>query len=66
MSQSSVLGPGAYDHDKNYKTLATKNRGYNFGHEDKLRYDLNNVPGPGAYDGKPMRSRQSVKIAGRL
>jgi hypothetical protein len=31
MSKSTLVGPGAYDHDKNYKNLVTTNKGYNFG-----------------------------------
>jgi len=31
MSKSIAIGPGAYDYDKNYKSLVTKNTGYNFG-----------------------------------
>lgn len=47
MSKSTLVGPGAYDHDKNYKKLVTTNKGYNFGSENKLKYDINKVPGPG-------------------
>lgn len=66
MSKSSIVGPGAYDHDKNFKSLITTNKGYNFGRENRLKYDAGKVPGPGSYDGKPLRTKQSVKIAGRL
>lgn len=62
----STLGPGAYDHDKNFKSLATTNRGYNFGSDGKLKYDINNVPGPGQYDGKNLGSKQGIKIGYRL
>lgn len=31
MSKSSIVGPGAYEHDKNYKSLVTTNKGYGFG-----------------------------------
>ena len=31
MSKSTVVGPGSYDYDKNYKSLVTNNKGYNFG-----------------------------------
>lgn len=62
----STLGPGAYDHDKNYKELVTTNKGYNFGSDNKLKYDINNVPGPGQYDGKSIASKNSIKIGNRL
>ena len=51
MSKSTVVGPGAYEHDKNYKELVTLNKGYNFGSQTKLKYDISNVPGPGEYNG---------------
>lgn len=51
MSKSIAIGPGAYDYDKNYKSLVTKNTGYNFGSQKKLRYDPGAVPGPGSYTG---------------
>lgn len=66
MSKSSIIGPGSYDFDKNYKSLVTENRGYNFGSQKKLHYDINNVPGPGNYDGDQLKSRKSVKIGTRL
>lgn len=66
MSKSSIVGPGAYEHDKNYKSLVTTNKGYNFGRDNKLKYDINNVPGPGSYDGKNLKSNQGVKIATKL
>ena len=47
LSKSSVVGPGAYDSDKNYKDLVSTNKGYNFGSESKLKYSPNKVPGPG-------------------
>lgn len=62
----STLGPGAYDHDKNFKSLATTHKGYNFGHDGKLKLDINSVPGPGQYDGKNLSSKQGIKIASRL
>lgn len=66
MSKSSIVGPGAYEHDKNYKSLVTTNKGYNFGRDNKLKYDISNVPGPGSYDGKNLKSNQGVKIATKL
>lgn len=31
MYKSTIVGPGAYEHDKNYKKLVQTNSGYNFG-----------------------------------
>lgn len=47
MSKSSMVGPGSYDYDKNYKNLVSTYKGYNFGQDKKIKYDINNVPGPG-------------------
>lgn len=66
MSKSSIVGPGAYDHDKNYKSLVTTHKGYGFGSDNKLKYDINNVPGPGSYDGKGIKSGQGLTIASRI
>lgn len=63
MYKSAVVGPGAYEHDKNFKNLSTINRGYNFGSDKKLKYDINNVPGPGNYDGDNIKSRKNIKIS---
>lgn len=38
MSKSTVVGPGAYDYDKNFKSLVTTHKGYNFGSDNKLKY----------------------------
>lgn len=62
----STLGPGAYDHDKNYKELVTTHKGYNFGSENKLKSEFHDVPGPGQYDGKLPSSKQGIKIASRV
>lgn len=51
MSKSNAIGPGAYEHDKNYKSLVKTNKGYHFGSDKKLKYDILPVPGPGTYNG---------------
>ena len=66
MSKSTLVGPGAYDHDKNYKSLVTTNKGYNFGSDKRLKDSVIRVPGPGAYDGDHLKSNKSIKIASRL
>lgn len=62
MSKSIAIGPGAYDYDKNYKSLVTTNKGYNFGSQKKLRYDPGAVPGPGTYQGDNLQSKKGIKI----
>lgn len=62
MSKSTIVGPGAYNHDKNFKELVTTNKGYNFGSQKKLKFDVNNVPGPGEYNGDNLKSRRNIKI----
>ena len=66
MSKSTVVGPGAYEHDKNFKNLATINKGYNFGSQTKLKYDVSNVPGPGEYSSEMLKSRRNVKIGEKI
>lgn len=66
MSKSTIVGPGAYDHDKNYKSLVTTNKGYEFGNENKLKYDINKVPGPGQYEQDGLKSKQGIKIGSKL
>jgi hypothetical protein len=51
MSKSIAIGPGAYEHDQNYKSLVKTNKGYHFGSDKKLKYDILPVPGPGTYNG---------------
>lgn len=65
MSKSTIVGPGAYDHDKNYKSLVTTNKGYNFGSDQKLKYDINKVPGPGSYEANLLKSKQEIKMHGK-
>lgn len=62
----STLGPGAYEHEKNFKNLSTVHRGYGFGSDSKLKLEQSYVPGPGQYDGKILESRKSIKMSGRI
>ena len=66
MSKSIAIGPGAYDYDKNYKSLVTTNKGYNFGSQKKLRYDPGAVPGPGTYTGENIQSKKGIRIAEKV
>lgn len=50
MSKSTIIGPGSYDADKNYKSLVTTNKGYKLGGEQRLKNNFSNVPGPGHYE----------------
>jgi hypothetical protein len=46
-----VPGPGAYE---NKSTVIKEHKGkVTFGRDDKLKYDLGKVPGPGHYELKP-------------
>lgn len=62
----SAVGPGSYDSDKRFKDLVTKNKGYNFGSQKRLKADINGVPGPGNYDGDNFKSKKNIKIGERL
>ena len=66
MSKSAMIGPGSYDYDKNYKSLVTTNKGYNFGSQKKLGLDVNPFPGPGTYNGDDVKSKKAIKIGERL
>lgn len=61
-----MVGPGSYEHDKNFKKLATNHSGYNFGNDKRLKSDENNVPGPGNYNAELVKSRKSMKIGEKL
>ena len=50
MSKSTIVGPGAYEVDKDYNHLVKNNNGYNFGSQKRLKQDINSVPGPGEYN----------------
>ena len=66
MTKSTIVGPGAYEHDKNYKSLVTTNKGYNFGGDKRLKEDYSKVPGPGAYNGDHIKSNKAIKIGSKL
>ena len=66
MSKSTMVGPGSYDYDKNYKSLVTKDKGHNFGSEKKLKHDISPYPGPGNYDGDNLKSKKAIKIGEKL
>ena len=66
LSKSNVVGPGAYEVDKHYKSLVASNNGYNFGSQKRLKQEINSVPGPGQYDGELLKSRRNVRIGERL
>jgi hypothetical protein len=62
MFKSNDVGPGQYEHAKNYKSVITSSPAYNFG-SDKRDYDPKSLaPGPGSYDHTLMKSRMSIKI----
>ena len=50
MSKSTIVGPGAYEVDKDYNHLVKNNNGYNFGSQKRLKQEINRVPGPGEYN----------------
>ena len=58
------VGPGQYEHTKGYEKVSGSAPSYNIaGKAEKLKYDINKVPGPGSYDDHLMKSRKSVRIA---
>lgn len=58
------LGPGQYDHPLGYKKVVDSAPAYGFaGNSQKLKYETNNVPGPGTYERPLLKSRGSIKIA---
>lgn len=63
-SEKFNVGPGQYDHPNGYKKVAETAPSYGFdGKAEKLKYEINNVPGPGAYERPFIKSRKSIKIA---
>jgi|LakMenEpi03Aug12_release.lakeMendotaPanAssembly.Ray.scaffolds.fasta_scaffold5542565_1 hypothetical protein len=62
MYKSNEVGPGQYDHDKNYKKVVTSSPAYNFGSDKRDIENKSISPGPGAYDQTLMKSRMSIKI----
>lgn len=61
------LGPGQYDHTLGFKKVVETAPAYNIaGKSQKLKYEVNNVPGPGAYESPLIKSRKNIKIAEKL
>ena len=61
------LGLGQYDHPVGYKKVVGSAPSYGFdGKSQKIKYDIQNVPGPGTYDRPLMKSRKSIKIGEKL
>jgi hypothetical protein len=58
------IGPGQYEHPVGYKKVVGTAPSYGFdGKSQKLKYEIQDVPGPGAYERPLMKSRKSIKIA---
>lgn len=61
------LGPGQYDHTIGYKKIVEAAPAYGFhGNSQKLKGEINTVPGPGTYESRLISSRKSVKIGEKL
>lgn len=61
------IGPGQYDNPVSYKKVIGTAPSYGFdGKSQKLKYDIQEVPGPGAYERPLIKSRKSIKIAEKL
>lgn len=58
------VGPGQYEHPGGYKKVIDTAPSYNIANRaQKLKYDIDKNPGPGAYERELLKSRKSVKIA---
>ncbi len=58
------LGPGQYDHTIGFNKVSEAAPAYGFnGNSQKLKAEVNSVPGPGTYESRLISSRKSVKIA---
>ena len=66
MAKSSVIGPGQYEIDKQYKSVLNSSPGYHFSNDQKLRYELSKAPGPGSYDGGLLKSHKSIRIGEKV
>ena len=61
------VGPGQYEHPNGYKKVIDSAPSYNIANKaEKLKYDINKVPGPGTYERELMKSRKSIKIAEKV
>lgn len=67
MADGFNLGPGQYEHTVGYKKVTEAAPAYGFhGSSQKLKEEINNVPGPGTYESRLISSRKSIKIAEKL
>ncbi len=61
------VGPGQYDHPVGYKKVIGTAPSYGFdGKSQKLKYEINEVPGPGSYERPLIKSRKSIKIGQKI
>lgn len=61
------LGPGQYDHPNGYRKVIDTAPSYGFDAKaEKLKYDISQVPGPGAYERPLIKSRRSIKIGEKV
>lgn len=61
------VGPGQYEHPSGYKKVIESSPAYNIaGKAEKLKYDIDKNPGPGAYERELLKSRKSIKIGQKL
>jgi hypothetical protein len=61
------IGPGQYEHTKGFSKVIEAAPAFGFdGKSQKLKYDVSNVPGPGAYERNLLKSRKSIKIGEKL
>ena len=64
--KNNVVGPGQYDHDKNYKNVITSIQSYNFGSDKRDYVPKLSSPGPGTYEQNLMKSRMSIKMGQKV
>ena len=61
------VGPGQYEHVNGYNKVSDSAPSYNIANKaQKLKYDINKVPGPGSYERELMKSRKSIKIGEKV
>lgn len=61
------VGPGQYDHQSGYRKVVDSAPSYNIApRAEKLKYDIDKNPGPGAYERELLKSRKSIKIGHKL
>ncbi len=47
--KNNSVGPGQYEHDKNFKKVITNNPSYQFGSDKRDYAPKSDSPGPGSY-----------------